>query len=1182
MPFFRMGKPPVVPPQIIKAMKLLTLFLTVLLLQVSAHSTAQQVNYTVKDGKLKDAFDNLEKQTGMVFFYKSDLLNTAKTVTVDLKNLPIAKALDQLLKDQSLEYTIEGNTVFIKPKKVQPSAIANVIIENVNAAIDVHGVVKDESGKPVVGVSVLVKGSNKGTTTNEKGEFSISGVSENFLLIFSSVNMQTQEIKVRSDIAHGLVIVLKAKVNELDEVAVTSLNNGYQKISPERATGSFAQVRNELYNQQVGLSVLNRLEGIANGFTIDKKRANSFSTGMMIRGLSTIGGPKDPLIVLDNFPYDGDISNINPSDVESITLLKDAAAAAIWGTRAGNGVIVITTKKGHYNQPTTIDFSSNLTIAEKPNVWYRKPINSSDYIDVEQLLYSKGFYTSNISSVNKPALSPVIELLIKKSSGQISAADADAKINALRTVDVRNDFQKYIYNPAVQQQYALSLKGGNQNNSWFLSGGYDHNLSELSASLQRISLRSENTIRLGSALQLTGGLSYIQNNTVTGQNGYGSITSGGGVSLYPYAMLADENGNPIALNKSYRQSFLDTVGQGKLLDWKYYPLEDYKHAVTTSNRYDLMAFANLNYKISSDWTAELQYRYENQRIANQTLYDQGSFFTRNTINTFTQINYSNGQKTNKVPIGGILDQSNTLLEAFNYRAQIQYDRSWKKHRLSGLAGTEIREINTSINTYRTYGFNGDNLTTGSVDYTNTYPVLVTGFSSFIPNNTFLSKLSNHFVSTYGNLVYTYLDRYTISASGRRDASNIFGVNTNQKWTPLWSTGFSWQVSREKFYSIESLPYLKLSMSYGYSGNINPSQSALTTIANQSTSPYTLSPMATISQYGNPELRWEKAGQFNFRLEYKIPRNRITGTIEYFSKIGKDLYGLVPIDYTGAGTRTLVKNSASMKGYGWDIELNSLNVDRKFKWQTTLVWNIVKDKVTEYYTNSARAADYILSAGTYSLSPLAGYPVYSVFSYPFAGLDPLTGNPQGIFNKQLSTNYTALVGDSLQNAVYNGSAVPISQIALRNAFTIGRFSLSVNILGKFGYYFRRSTIDYSDLFNNGNGHADFAARWQNPGDEKYTTVPSMIYPLVANRDVFYRGSQPMVEKGDHIRLQYITLSYEYVPGKGANSPFKRIRVFVNASNLGILWRANTFKLDPDYLDNVIPPSTSFSVGCNLSF
>ncbi len=1043
----------------------------------------------------------------------------------------------------------------------------------------ISGIIMGTDSQPLSGARLSLKYSKTIGLSNAKGFFRLVSKYADDTLRIEYIGYTSQTIPVSGLQATPLLIRLSGQEQNLQEVTVQT---GYQSMAKEKSTGSFSVINNHLFNEQVGTSVLSRLDGIANGLTVDKKRASSFSTGIMIRGLSTIGGPKDPLIVLDNFPYDGDLNNINPNDVESITLLKDAAAAAIWGTRAGNGVIVITTKKGHYNQPATIEFSSNLSVVQKPDIWYTKPISSTDYIDVEQFLYGKGFYNSSISSVFKPALSPVIELLIKKSNGQLSAADADAKINALRSVDTRNDFEKYIYKPAVLQQYALSLRGGSQNISWLLSGGYDQNVSELSAPLQRISLRSENSIRLSSALQFTGGLSYIQNNTTSGQNGYGSLTSGNAVSLYPYAMLADENGNALPLNKTYRQAYLDTAGQGKLLDWKYYPLEDYKHTLTTNNRYDLMAFANLNYTISKDWLAELQYRYENQRTSSQTLSDMVSFYTRNLINSFTQLNYATGQKTNKIPVGGILDQSNTLLEAINYRAQVQYNHVWKKHRLSGLAGTEIREVNTATNTYRTYGFNGDNLTTGNVDFTTPYPQWVTGFSSFIPNNAFLSKLSNHYVSTYANMAYTYLDRYTFSASGRRDASNLFGVSTNQKWTPLWSAGFSWFLSKEKCNTLSWLPYLKLNMSYGYSGNIDPNQSALTTILYQSTSPYTLTPMATVNQYGNQDLRWERAGQFNIRLDFKTLRNRLTGTIEYFSKMGKDLYGLSPIDYTAVITNTLVKNSASMKGSGWDMELNSLNIDRKFKWQTTLMWNVSKNTVTDYYTNTARASSYINGANVYTLSPLKGYPVYSVFSYPFAGIDPQTGNPQGIRNHQLSTNYTALLADSLQNAVYNGSAIPISQLAFRNTFSHGRFSLVVNIIGKFGYYFRRNTIDYSDLFYNGNGHADFAKRWQQPGDELTSDVPSMVYPLVSNRDAFYKGSEIMVEKGDHIRLQYITISYEYGPAKKMFTPFKHVRLFLNANNMGILWRANKVKLDPDYLDNTIPPSVSFSAGCNLIF
>lgn len=1044
----------------------------------------------------------------------------------------------------------------------------------------IKGIILEVDSIPLRDASVRLQLSNTQSISGQNGYFTIVSRFRNDTLLVKYVGYAEQRIPVNSNTLFPIIVRLTGKIQPLQEVVVET---GYQSLPKERSTGSFTQINNQLYNQQVGTSVLGRLDGITNGLTVDKKRASAYATGIMVRGLSTIGGPKDPLIVLDNFPYDGDLNNINPNDVESITILKDAAAASIWGTRAGNGVIVITTRKGHYNQPVTIDLTSNISVTAKPDIWYTRPISSSDYIDVEQFLYTKGFYNSSISSIFKPSLSPVIELLIKKNNGQLTPAVADERINALRNIDARTDFDKYVYRSSVNKQYALTMRGGTNAVTWLLSGGYDHNLSELSAKYQRITLHSENTFHLSNHFQVSAGLYFIQNNNESGQNGYGMITSGNGTSLYPYAMLGDNNGNALPVTRNYRQVYLDTVGRGKLLDWKYYPLDDYKHVMNTVKKYDLLASLKLNYRISKSWMAELQYRYENQRTTGQILYDPQSFYARDIINSFTQLNYTTGQATYKVPKGGILDNSNNLLEAHNSRAQLNYTNTWQQHQLTGVAGADIRETKNSANAYRTYGYNNDILTYGNVDYTITHPVLVTGFPSFIPNAGSMGGNLNRFVSVYTNLAYTYKERYTLSASGRRDASNLFGIKTNQKWTPLWSSGAAWHISREPFYQLSWLPYLKFSLTYGYSGNVDPNQSAVTTIMYQSTSPYTLTPYASINRYPNPDLRGEKTSQLNARIDFKIKGNRISGSMEYFMKKGIDLYGLTPIDYTTGIGNTVLKNSASMKGNGFDVELNTINTDKKIKWLTTLLFNLYKDKVTDYYTNIAKANSYIYGANVYTLSPLKGYPVYSVFSYRWAGLDAQTGNPMGYFNKQVSGNYNSIVTDSLQNAVYNGPAFPVTQIALRNTFSYGPFSFSLNIVGKFGYYFRRSSIDYSGLFNNGiGGHADFALRWQKPGDEVHTNVASMMYPLIGNRDVFYSGSEVLVEKGDHIRLQYITLSYECTKNQFKKLPMQRLRVFANASNLGILWRANSVQMDPDYLNNIIPPSATIAIGCNISF
>jgi len=1043
-----------------------------------------------------------------------------------------------------------------------------------------NGLVTNALGQPIAGASVRLAASNQQTISAANGGFSVQLLATKDTLVVTHVNYHELKLAVGVATLSVFTLQLTEKGTVLNEVTVET---GFQSIPKERATGSFSKLGQNLLQQQVGTSILSRLEGIANGISVDKKRASAYATGIMVRGLSTIGGPKDPLVVVDNFPYEGDLNNINPNDVASITILKDAAATSIWGARAGNGVIVITTNKASFNQKLQVAVNANLTVVNKPNIWYTQPIRSADYIEIEQFLYAKGFYNSSISSTLKPALSPVIALLLQQDNGQITASQLATQLQALGQLDVRNDFDKYIYQTALNQQYAITLQGGGQQQNWLLSASYDANKNELAAKYNRWTLKSENTIQLSSRLQVQAGINVVQSNTGSGKQGYGSMGSGNSSNtFYPYTQLADANGNALAVNKNYRQTYLDTIGGGKLLNWNYYPLTDYQHSTTSVVNTDILANLGLQYQFNSQLTANLRYRYEQQWTTTDNNNDIESYYTRNLINSFTQINYNTGQLTNIVPKGSIVDKTTNTLIAHHLRAQLNYQHHWLQHSIAAIAGVEIKQTKNDKITQRTYGFNPDNLTFGSVDYNTTFPQLVTGYSAFIPNNNTIAQTDNRFVSTFANAAYTYRERYTLSASARRDASNLFGVNTNNKWSPLWSVGAAWHLSQEPFFKVAWLPYLKLSATYGASGNIDPSQSAVTTIQYGSVSPYTSTPIATVSKRANPDLRWEKSTQFNLRLEYRMAGNKLSGSIEYFQKKGTDLYGLVPNDYTTGIGNTVLKNSAAMLGKGWDIELNSNQSLGKLQWATSLLINLYNDKVTDYYTASAGGSNYILSANTYSLSPMKGYPVYAVLSYPWAGLDPSNGDPRGIYQKQVSKDYNALVNDSVQNLVYNGPAMPTAQIALRNTFKYKQWELTLNLLGKFGYYFRRETIDYTNLFNNGVGHADYAKRWQQAGDENHTNIPALVYPLVGNRETFYQGATPFVEKGDHIRLQYIHLAYKLTKAAFKKWPTQSLQLFANANNLGILWRANQLHLDPDYLPSTIPPAKSFSIGINATF
>jgi TonB-linked SusC/RagA family outer membrane protein len=1032
------------------------------------------------------------------------------------------------------------------------------------------------TGEPISGATIKLVKAKKAVTSNSLGSFVINPIYYPDTVAFLHIGYETKKLLVTSITSENeLSITLSSSGAILEEVMVST---GYQNVSKERATGSFIHLSTEKLNEQVSTDVLSRLESITSGLLFN--RTTAAAPQIEMRGLSSINGPKAPLIVVDNFPYEGDITNINPNDVESITVLKDAAAASIWGTRAGNGVIVITTKKAKYNQPLSIDVNANVAIGKKPDLRYIPQMSSNDYINTEQYLFNNGFYNNRIIDASHPALTPVIELLSAARNGTISQSAATSQINTFRNLDVRNDFSKYFYQQSVNQQYAIILKGGSESQSWLFSGGYDNDLNNLAAGYDRYNFRFQDNFKPVKNLQISTNVFYTQSLTRSGKPGYGDVTSYS-VGLYPYAQFADGSGNALPIAKTYSLSYLSTVSP-KLLDWKYYPLTDYQHNSNSNNLQDLNASFSAGYKLFNFLSVNVQYQYERQDSQGNNLQDVNSYAARSTINNFTQIS-STGTVTYVVPVGGILGLTEQQKTAHNGRVQLNFDKEWGKSEIHGIAGMELRQINTSGNTYSLYGYDPSTLSFGNVDVTTTHPTYVTGSSNFINDTKYLTGLQNRFVSEFANVAYSYERKYTLSASARRDASNLFGVNTNGKWNPLASVGAAWEISKEKFYKADFLPYLKLRLTYGLSGNVDLSRTAVSTITYLSNSPYTLSPQAVFNSYANPDLRWETVAMTNAGIDFSALQNRLSGSLEYFHKKATNLFGNSLADYTGLPDFFIIKNVAAMTANGADLVLNSLNTTGKFKWTTTLNFSFYSDKVTDYYQGTQLGNAYVSS--TTNISALVGKPVYGIFSFRSAGLDPLNGNPRGYLNGQVSEDYTSIYNNStLSDLKYSGSALPTKYGSLGNTFTYANFSLSIVTTFKLGYYFRKRSINYGNLFNNGVGNSDFSLRWQNPGDEAHTYVPSMIYPDNSVRDTFYLGTENLVEKADNLRLQYITTGYEFTRTQFPRLPFKTLRVYSNVNNIGLIWAANKDHIDPDYYygGSSLKPPLTISIGLQSSF
>lgn len=491
------------------------------------------------------------------------------------------------------------------------------------------------------------------------------------------------------------------------------------------------------------------------------------------------------------------------------------------------------------------------------------------------------------------------------------------------------------------------------------------------------------------------------------------------------------------------------------------------------------------------------------------------------------------------------------------------------HDMIILAGTELRQLQSADHTFRTYGYSDELLTFGTVNWSANLPVYGNlANPQLVPNPASFSEGTLRFVSLYANGSYTYKEKYIVSASIRKDASNLFGVNANQKWIPLWSAGLAWKASGR----------IKLRASYGYNGNTDNSLSAFTTINYFTNAMFTTLPYARVNNPPNPELRWEKQSLLNIGVDFNTKDKRIEGSIDFYTKNGEDLIGNSPVEQTTGvqslqGTFSYRGNVAAMSGKGIELALNTINIKGIVNWKTNFLFNYNATKVTRYTRTDLNAGAY-LGLGL-TVNPIVGKPLYTIYSYQWAGLDPNKGDPLGFIDGQSSKDYTALVNVTVDKLKYHGSAIPTIFGALRNEWEYKNIALSCNITYKFGYYFKRSSVNYTSLLNNWRGHSDYANRWQKPGDELSTNVPSMIYPNPSvNRDNFYNSSSVLVEKGDHIRLQDIALSWNFKKSQ--------IRIYAYINNIGILWKANKQDLDPDYFDSGFPLPTTYSLGFKTNF
>lgn len=1078
------------------------------------------------------------------------------------------------------------------------------------------GIITDENGKPMGGATIKISGSSKSTFTNSEGLFKIYARSKDILSI-TYVGYLIHDVTL-SGVESGKSIIVKMipGYNNLGEVSIVS--TGYQDVPKERATGSFEVITKEQLQHSTDPNILRRLDGITTSMNFNNNlvpinSSTSFVSSadpsrsplarLTIRGKNTLNPIQTSsenqsgrvLVVIDGIASPYPIDNVNPNDVESITVLKDAAAASIWGSRAANGVIVVKTKRGNYSQPLNISFNSNFNLTDKLNLFSKQRMSVTDFIDAQIFQ----FYASG-TQVNPPTvseapmfISPVAEILGQVQNGALTGIEANSLINNLRTNDVRKDFDRYVLRKASTQTYSLGINGGGAKVAYQASFGYDKALdNSIASNNDRLTLNGNTSFKLLKTLEVSVGVNYTIRRTHS-QAPENSLPASIGVPYYPYTRLTDESGVPVAIPYTYNQDFLDLLKStyGTMIqDLSYNPLANVNDGYYKFNVTNLNFNLNAAYKISNALALSILYNYGTGTSTGSTLYKKNSFYVRNLITLYTD---PSGNLA--IPNQGILSNSENPNKNHSARTQLSYNKVLNnKHTIDAISGIELTQASSLFHSNRYYGYDSETLINDNqLDYRTQFQLLFSGLDGSFATVPYLPTVFTdtkvRTFSAYANGAYTFNGKYTFSGSIRKDMSSEFGFGTNKGGTPFYSFGLKWDLSKENFYPFSTfIPAMQFRTTFGYNGNVNPLISARQLIdysfGLQNNNLFSAS-TNTLSAT-NPLLRPEKTGILNAGVDMAFKNNRVSVGLEYYDKRTTDLIASNFLD-PSLGFSNFSYNTANIHAWGADISINSLNLTmRKFSWRSNFLFSYNRVKVSKLYSASAKTATDVVSG---SPNYNEGADLSRLYAYKWAGLDPLSGLPRGFYNGQPilidNASYLQVVRQPLSTAKYFGSSVPVYFGSIRNTLQYGIVSISANILYKLGYFFRRpnsDVVNYSALFNSILGNntiqgAEFNRRWQRPGDETRTNVPGMSYPAKGLSDTFYAFSEKNVLKADHIRLQEINLGVSLGQTKWA---LKNPRLYANVTNLGILWRANRAELDPDVAD--YPNPKTYSLGLSANF
>ncbi len=1061
------------------------------------------------------------------------------------------------------------------------------------------GKVTSSQGIALTNATVSLKGKGQGAKSGTNGEFQLSVPAGNQTIVISYVGMKNAEISI-NDQTSFLTIVLEDNSALLDEVVVVS--TGYQSIPKERATGSFGTVSKSQL-EKPATNIASRIIGTTAGVQALRmdEEGNPF---FQIRGLSTLFANQEPLVVVDGFPIQGNYNALNPNDVESITILKDAAASSIWGARAANGVIVVTTKQAKKGNQLKVEFSAFTRVAGKIDLDYSSPLASAaDAIEYEKLNYNKwtpqintGLLTSHVAWNWVPGHVAMNE----HNLGFISLAQRDKTLDSLKRLDNKQQIYDLLLANPVTKQFNLNISSATERTNNSLSMLFERNQSNFKqTSNERYMLNYR------SVANVTKWLDFTLNTMLQYNKFNNSGTNLAEIQQLPrYEMLANPNGSFTSTTLKYYLPLINRAvptGLFPYSDWSYNPAREIMSRSLVNTEINGRVQAGLVLKPIKGLNFESRIQYENFNTNSRNLYDENSFLVRQTVNqaAFWNPGLANAMTTRPIlnlPKGSILDQSRNQLVAWNFRNLISYNKTFSTdHELNFVGGTEQQSsVLQTFGLPRTYGYNSATLQQGGFpngpggtpangNQNGTLPPTnltirnwQNQITSFGFTNTF-SYTTDRFFSAFGNGAYTYKNKYTISGSVRADASNLITDDPSYRYSPFWSSGISWQIWKERFMrNVSFFDRLSLRMTYGYNGNVDRSTSfmpliSLTPTPDALTNAFT----ASFSSLGNPTLRWEKTGTTNLGVDYSIFKGKLFGKIDFYQRSNRDLIAQISIPAVNGSTVQRI-NNADMRNNGIELEMGTaLKISKNLNWRGNLNFSYNNNKITKLFLAQYNSQ---LMAFRSTASYAEGYNANTLWMYKYTGFNsagqPTVLGPGGVNYDMQST----IPGDGRTYMQNMGTLVAPSTFGFINNFDYKNLSFSFIITGNFGHVFQRRGFNYPvqwtlirTLPNK------FVGEVLNGKSSDIVTLPlNPTEPRFYFWDRFYTNLSYLSQSASWMRLQEVNITYR-VPRKilgkmGLNN----LQLYVQGNDLSVLL-ANDYKEDPLYQLGTLNPRPKFTFG-----